>query len=500
MVRLTETVERWGIFEMKANGPAERNSLADTGWRAEFRKGHRVFEAEGFYDGAGNCRLRFMPDEEGDWSFRTASVAAALDGIAGEFRCVPASPGNHGPVRTIGTHFGYADGTPYVPFGTTLLAWHVQDEERRRQTIRTLEQSPFNKVRMSLIPPSEAVPADGEKAAPFAALAEGGLDGERFEPAYFARLETCVEELSRLGIEVELILFPGGLEKWGLDRLAPEREADYIRYAAARLAAYRNVWWSMAETGGEHGCRKEPAAWERLFRTLRECDYGRHLRSIHAPAASQDWGLPWLTHASIRHEDVKLISDYTQHYEKPIVADDCGREGIGPPRRDGLTAEEMAYRIWEGVSRGGFVAHGESLKQPDGRCWSIHGGALLGESRDRIAFLRGLLEDAPSGLEYGRERHDASTLERKGVYYLQYFGPHRFSSRTFAMSDGQFAADVIDTWSMTIRPMERSYEHRFRIDLPGQSFHALRIRRIGDGTGTGAGRTEYAEQPTENDE
>lgn len=394
--------------------------------------------------------------------------------------------GSSHPLPELGpTHFAYADGTPFVPFGTTVLAWHVQDGAHRARTIRTLERSPFNKVRMSLIPPVEAfdIPAARERAAslPFAARPGGGYDPERYDVEYFAKVESCIEALLTLGIEVELILFPAGLERWGLDRLTPEQEAGYVRYAVARLAAYRNVWWSMADAGG-NGCRKEPEEWERLFRTLRECDFGRHPATLHAPPDGCDWGAPWLTHASLRHEDVRLASAYTGYFAKPIAVDDCGREGIGEERRDALTAEELVCRIWEGFARGGCVAHGESLRQPDGRWWSMHGGTLLGESPVRIDFLRSLLEAAPSGLVYNRDRYDASTLERAGEYYLQYFGPHRFTSRAFALPAGEYAADLIDTWNMTITTLDRSFEHRFEIELPGELHYALRLRRIGEGS------------------
>ncbi|MCA0758637.1 DUF5605 domain-containing protein [Paenibacillus sp. N4] len=450
--------------------------------RAEFSKGERHFEAEGFYDGDGWLAVRFMPDEEGDWSFRIEGGSVQAGGYTGHFRCMPAGAGNHGPVGVSGeTRFAYADGTPFTPFGTQLAAWHVQNGSSRSLTLRTLASAPFNKARMYAIPQAGQAAAGETAISPFAAGPDGLPDGGRFNPAYFARLEECVESLSRIGVEAELILLPADSEREGAVRLTPEQEERYIRYAVSRLAAYRNVWWTLADLG-DGGGRWQDADWLAYFRALRECDFGHHLTSIHGTPSSFDWGIPWLTHISLRQEDVMLASDFTLQYEKPVVIDDCGREGAGSNPMDALTPEDMVYRVWEGLSRGGFAAHGESLRRADGTSWSIHGGELIGESAERITFLRGLLEDAPSGLTYSRFSHDASTLNRKGEFYLQYYGPHRFTSRAFAMPEGDFAVELIDTWNMTVERLDETYRERFVIKLPGELYRALRVRKIGEGT------------------
>ena len=54
----------------------------------------------GFYDGDGVYRVRFMPDDEGSWSFRTRSNRPELNGLTGGFDCTAAEPGAHGPDQT----------------------------------------------------------------------------------------------------------------------------------------------------------------------------------------------------------------------------------------------------------------------------------------------------------------------------------------------------------------------------------------------------------------
>jgi hypothetical protein len=47
--------------------------------------------------------------------------------------------------------------------------------------------------------------------------------------------------LQALGIQADLILFHP-YDYWCYARMPPEADERYLRYAAARLAAYRNVW------------------------------------------------------------------------------------------------------------------------------------------------------------------------------------------------------------------------------------------------------------------
>ena len=44
-----------------------------------------------------------------------------------------------------------------------------------------------------------------------------------------------------------MILFhPYDWDKWGFDRMTDEVDDFYLKYVVARLSAFRNVWWSLA--------------------------------------------------------------------------------------------------------------------------------------------------------------------------------------------------------------------------------------------------------------
>ncbi|MCK4375982.1 MAG: DUF5060 domain-containing protein, partial [Candidatus Brocadiae bacterium] len=175
-----DLVERWDIFELSLSGPKDGNPFVDAKLSARFRQDDRVFEPDGFYDGDGVYRIRFMPDEPGAWTYETESNVKELAGASGEFTCIEPSSGNHGPVRVRNTfHFAYADGTPYFQVGTTCYAWVHQGDELEEQTLATLRGAPFNKLRMCVFPKHYAYNQNEPVHYPFERSAAGGWDFTR---------------------------------------------------------------------------------------------------------------------------------------------------------------------------------------------------------------------------------------------------------------------------------------------------------------------------------
>ena len=98
-VHALETVEQWGRFEIALNGPTNGNPFLDVKFSAKFTRGTDAVTANGFYDGDGIYRVRFMPEKSGEWHYVTKSSSASLDGKTGEFSVMKPVPDNHGPVR-----------------------------------------------------------------------------------------------------------------------------------------------------------------------------------------------------------------------------------------------------------------------------------------------------------------------------------------------------------------------------------------------------------------
>jgi hypothetical protein len=491
--------ERWGKFELELHGPADgegQAALRDVKLAARFQYRHRIVEVNGFYDGDGCYRIRFMPDTEGEWHFETVSNATELDSLRGRLQCTPPLPGNRGPVRVDRhIHFAYADGTPYAPFGTTCYVWNHQSEQLQAETLASLEAAgAFNKIRMCVFPKHYDYNLQEPELFPFAGSLQKGFDLDNFNPVFWRQLERRIEDLQRLGIEVDLILFHP-YDRWGFAGMTPEQDDRYLRYALARLSAYRNIWWSLANEFDlleTHLKTKTMPDWDRFFRIIQEEDPYQHLRSIHnwhhpglhyrSNLHWYDHGKPWVTHASIQHHDLNFVKEWIALYKKPIVVDECRYEGNLNHGWGNITGQAMVECFWRGAVQGGYVTHGETFWQEDEVIWWSHGGKLHGESPERIRFLRTIIEAAPQlGPVSADFEWDTAFGGVDDHYYLIYFGASQPIYRMLNLPDGiRFSIELIDTWEMTIKPLEGDYEGRCRVELPGKSYQALRIHKINE--------------------
>jgi hypothetical protein len=421
-----------------------------------------------------------MPDEEGEWELETYASLEALDGHKASFSCVPPSEGNHGPVGVIDRfHFAYADGTPYYQVGTTCYAWVHQESALQAKTLETLAAGPFNKIRMCVFPKSYRYNRNEPPLYPFEGEPLEDWDFTRPNPAHFRNLERRVEQLRDLGIEADIILFHP-YDRWGFSDMPAEADDRYLRYVVARLAAYRNVWWSMANEYDFMRTKCE-ADWERYFRIVQRRDPYQRLRSIHNGHRWYDHGKPWVTHASVQSSDLHKMTQWRETYGKPIVVDECRYEGNIEEGWGNITAEDLVHRFWQGTAGGGYVGHGETYLHPDDLLWWSKGGELRGESPERIAFLRRLLEDGPpGGFHPAMHRWDRHCVQRgDGAEYLIYFGWSQPAEHSIEMPAGErYQVEVIDTWRMTTDALEGEYSGRFTIPLPGRPLIAVRLRRI----------------------
>ena len=473
-------VERWGVFELALSGPMSGNPFLDVTLSAVFGFKNRVVRADGFYDGEGVYRLRCMPDSCGEWTYTTRSNCDELDGVTGSFVCVEPGAGNHGPVSVHNTyHFAYADGTPYWQVGTTCYAWTHQGDALEEQTLETLKAAPFNKVRMCLFPKHYGWNENEPLFYPFERTSDGTWDVTRFNPVYFQRQEKRIGQLRDLGIEADLILLHP-YDRWGFATMDAASDDRYLRYVVARLAAYRNVWWSIAN---EYDLMpwKSMADWDRFFHIVQECDPYQHPRSNHNCREFYDHGKPWVTHCSVQRWEVEQTRVWRDQYRKPVILDECRYEGDIPRSWGCITAEEMVRRFWETAVRGGYCGHGETYLHAQDILWWSKGGVLHGQSPARLAFLRAILEQGPAG---GHEPID-NVVEfrwpcagKAGEYYLTYFGVHQPRQATFDLPENaSFSAEVIDTWDMTVTPVPGALAGKATIPLPAKPYIAVRVRR-----------------------
>ena len=498
-MKYTESVEKWGVFELSCEGEASGNPFCERSITATFESAHERKTVSGFYDGGGIYKLRFMPSYTGSYSF-TVSGSFSSETFSGSFFVTEPKEGNHGPVSVHNTfHFAYADGTPYYPIGTTCYVWELQSDELIAETLDTLKNSPFNKIRFCIFPksycynsreprsyPYEGTPVDGslvneDNVWGFGPDSKGNCwDFTRFNPKHFRHIEKCILNLMDLGIEADIILFHP-YDRWGFSTMTPEQNAHYLRYVAARFSAYRNVWWSFAN---EYDFIKSKTFddWERLAEVIVENDPYNHLRSIHNGVQFYDHTRPWITHCSVQRTP-EGTSDWRRQYGKPVVLDEMQYEGNVQDCWGNISPQELTKRFWEALCRGGYGGHGETYVGEN--LWWSHGGKLYGESPARIAFMRKILEEAPAGGLKPKQMvwdeicvvPEDENAEKESGYHLFYYGINRPSFRWYHIDDeNTYAAEIIDTWNMTVTKVGE-FKGRFRLDLPGREYIAVRVRK-----------------------
>jgi hypothetical protein len=482
-VKAAPATQQWGIAEVVIDGPSHGNPFVDVELHAIFRCAGEEIGVGGFYDGDGTYRVRFHPPTPGTWSFETGSNARSLDGLTGSVQVSPPSADSHGRVVIRDSfHFAYTDGTPYLPWGTTAYAWTHQDPGLEEATLRTLAHGPFSKVRMCVFPKSFDYNSNEPPRHPYQRDPDGEWDFTRFDVRFFDHLEQRIGQLQQIGIEADVILFHP-YDRWGYSRMPGWADDLYTRYAVRRLAAFGNVWWSLANEY-DFMSAKTTDDWERIAQVVQREDHVGHLRSIHNGFTLYDHGRPWITHCSIQRTDTyrtaENVDEWRDRYHKPVVIDECGYEGDLEWGWGNLSGQELVRRCWEAAVRGGYVSHGETYHDQREVIWWAKGGLLRGESAPRIGFLARIVAEAPSGRFEPLDGDLDAPWGGDPDHRLVYFGFQRPFRRSILTPPGtRWQVDVIDTWNMTVDTLPGVFEGRFTVNLPAREYMAVRLRRTG---------------------
>ncbi|MCL2864982.1 MAG: DUF5605 domain-containing protein [Lachnospiraceae bacterium] len=507
--KFNDAVEKWDIYEICLNGPDSGNPFLEYNLQGHFKGKCESIVVDGFYDGNGRYKIRFMPSFEGKYAFEVKGNFIETV-LKGEFYVAPPSKENHGPVRVANEcHFAYDDGTPYYSIGTTCYVWNLQSDERIAETIETLKNSAFNKIRFCVFPkhyvynlgeprsyPYVGSPMDSsvltkENFNDYNFRREGNnFDYERFNPEHFSHIEKCIAILRDLNIEADLILLHP-YDRWGFSMMTEKQDDLYIKYCVARFASYRNIWWSLAN---EYDLipHKSISDWERIAGIICEKDPYNHLRSIHNCRPFYDHSRPWITHCSIQRQDLYKHVEYTDEWRskwrKPIVLDEISYEGDIQHGWGNINGQELVRRFWESAVRGGYPGHGETFFHPEDVLWWSHGGKLHGESHKRFGFLLKIMKETPGfGLRQlslnwddvcGTADDVNAFIKPIKDYYLFYFS---FMCPTFREyhfdDDTKFQVNVIDTWNMTVED-KGVHQGKFNIDLGGRQYMAVQMKKV----------------------
>ena len=103
----TDTCTRWGIYEVALYGPKEGNPFTEQHITGTFHGANETVSCEGFYDGDGIYRIRFMPSFEGAYTYQIQTTFGKE--CEGHFTVIKPKVVAHGPVRV--PSYGYERGS-----------------------------------------------------------------------------------------------------------------------------------------------------------------------------------------------------------------------------------------------------------------------------------------------------------------------------------------------------------------------------------------------------
>ena len=496
---------------------------------AAFTCGEDTITVKGFYTGDVTYRVRFLPKKPGIYAYQVKGVVRA----EGRVEVLPAREGHHGMVKAKGIHFIYEDGTAFHSFGTTVYALAHQSEALIHETMETLKQSPFNKVRLCVFPKSFLYNSNEPRLHAFEKREDGSFDPSRSCYAFWDAFEARLRELFDMGIQVDLILFHP-YDRWGYSTMPQEDNLRYLDYLLRRLAAWPNLWWSLSN---EYDLfpGKSIEDWCEIETFVAQNDPFHHLLGNHNCYQCWDASRPDTTHVSWQTRGLTRIPQMQKKFRKPVCIDECGYDGNLFAPWGALTGKEMTARFWRTHVRGGYCTHGETFT-PDEReivFWA-KGGKLVGESPARIAFLREIMESLPGPLdpwysEYeqlflmsdealreiiergsirtvtasggiqetpltdkwrmhirnllamdqvDRERYMDTALTICGHYgqavYLYYYDIQQFESAKLELpEDRTYRIDMIDTWNMTRETVQMGASGTIQVKLPSREYMAV---------------------------
>ena len=470
-----------------------------------------------FYDGEneageGIYKVRIYSEKTGQYEIKTkeneygVSIEKTLMCEAGESDSI-----YHGMVQAYETHFRYADGTWFYPFGTTIYALAHQPVQVIEQTFETLEKNPFNKVRMCIFPKHYDFNKNDPEFFPFQKDEDGKWDVNRPDFEFWHRMDRHIERLNALEIQCDLILFHP-YDKWGFSKLNMEDALTYLDYVIRRYAAMPNIWWSLANEYDLLDYEKED--WEQFAQYLHEKEPWHHLLSCHQIVTPWDFSNQNTTHICHQSGDVDRVGIWIKEFGKPLMIDETGYEGNIPFDWGNLSAFEMVNRFWITVAQGGYCTHGETLSKEDGLLWWAMGGTLIGESPERIRFLKEIIDSLPGPLSYcGRYMDEAKFNEYKKIMkpedapnnlvklmlklpwekaqflamagreyescygeqvYLKYYARHCTSIGKLQLPENKtYQVEMIDVWEMTRTTLLEGASGAVEMKLPGKEGIAL---------------------------
>jgi hypothetical protein len=265
---------------------------ADTAFTVTFTApSGKTSTVDGFHDGNRTWRVRFLPGETGQWSYRTQSKppVRGLDGESGKFRTRgPAEAESNrfrrsGAIRVaeVGTYLEHADGTPFFWLGDTV--WSGPLRAKKDDWDRFLDDrvaKKFSVIQFVLTAPWRVDPANSKgKTA-------NRIDKNKLHinPDFFKVLDERIDAINAKGLlAAPVLLWTLGKKEASPGQLPEEDCIKLARYCVARYQGH-HVAWILPGDGNYSG--KNGERWKRIGRAVFD-------RPGHAPTLMHPQGMHW---------------------------------------------------------------------------------------------------------------------------------------------------------------------------------------------------------------
>jgi hypothetical protein len=404
-VRSRETHE----FVVRGRSHVE-NPFRDASLVGEFvSPSGKAISVEGFHCGGDTWKLRFVPEEEGEYRYLLRGEGVSLFARG---RLIAGPPREHGFLSIHPENpyaFAYADGTPFFPMGDTCYGLHDDSPvtpELRRKYLEVRRSQRFNFVRMSIGHSAKRAAAE-QRFWAWGGTADR-CDLDRINPEFFDSLDAVLREMAEHGMNAELLLLNfyrrpfTDTKTW-----TPGRERMWLRYVIARCASYRNIFlWTLANEYETHPDgkyrldRPGDVEWAKTTaKIVRQLDPYLHPITVHpvvssssrGPSPRDEFDEPWRIGGLFGDtEAIDVLSQQTsvvyrtrwddqkqfwtgdaagiersiaadRIYGKPVLNTENGYEylpGYPTNRRQVYDTDRVRMASWRIVCAGGYFAAG----------------------------------------------------------------------------------------------------------------------------------------------
>lgn len=359
-VATSGSVPKYGEYEISLTGGDHKNPYMEVELSAVFTGPKETMKVNGFWDGGKLFKVRFMPMEQGKWSWKTISNDPKLNGQSGSLTCGPST--GKGYVRVSKSHpfgFEWTDGTPFFLLGDTM--WHMyyklDMDGTFQKVIDARAKQGFNYIQG--VVDSTNRTQDG---VPFQLGASNApTNCDVLFPAYFQQMDKKVAYMNSRGV-VAAMVFAWGNERYK-EFKTPEQYQRYLKYVVARYGS-RNVFWMIAGEFEEAG--EKDANWISYMDTVAANDPYGHPSSMHTINVTDKFGnVP--AHTVIgqqRKGDAMLLAGLitkSRQFNKPVVNLEYGYESTTNAHRAAQSADDVRSDHWCMSLAGGYGVYGNGI-------------------------------------------------------------------------------------------------------------------------------------------